>query len=224
MPRFRRVVVPGFPRHVTDRGNRRSNVFLDDSDRLVFLHSLHESAGQYLLSIFSYSLMTNHFHLVCTPEEDCSLAKAMHDVLGVYGNYFNAKYHCSGRLWQGRFHSRVMDESHFLAALRYVERNPVRAGLVKRAEDYQWSSAAAHCFGRKDSLLAPLPFAADFLARWSEWLAEDDRPAELKLIRTTIKCGRPCGLDGFIDKLEKLTGRQLKLWKGGRPRKAKSNS
>jgi putative transposase len=83
MPRFRRVVVPGFPHHVTDRGNRPSNVFLDDSDRLVFLHSLHESAEHYLLSIFSYSLMTNHFHLVCTPEEDCSLAKAMHDVLGV---------------------------------------------------------------------------------------------------------------------------------------------
>ena len=223
MPRFRRVVVPGFPHHVTDRGNRRSDVFLDDSDRLVFLHSLHENAQQHLLRIFAYSLMTNHFHLICTPEERYSISRTMHDVLGSYGNYFNAKYQCSGRLWQGRFHSTVMDESHFLAGLRYVERNPVRAGLVKRAEDYEWSSAAAHCAGREDSLLAPLPFASDFLARWSDWLAEGDRPAEIKLIRTTIKCGRPCGFDAFIDQLEQITGRKLKLRIGGRPRKPKAD-
>jgi REP element-mobilizing transposase RayT len=85
MPRFRRVVVPGFPHHVTDRGNRRSNVFLDDSDRLVFLHSLHENAEHHLLRIFAYSLMRNHFHLVCTPEGDYPIARTMHDVLGSYG-------------------------------------------------------------------------------------------------------------------------------------------
>jgi putative transposase len=224
MPRFRRVVVPGFPHHVTDRGNRRSIVFLDDSDRLVFLHSLHENAEYHLLHIFAYSLMPNHFHLVCTPEEDYSIARTMHNVLGSYGNYFNAKYHCCGRLWQGRFHSCVMDDSHFLAALLYVEGNPVRAGLVKRAEDYQWSSAAAHCCAREDSLLAPLPFAADFLARWSEWLKKDERPAEIKLIRTSSRCGRPCGFDAFIDKLEQITGRKLKPRKGGRPQKPKIDS
>jgi len=160
MPRFKRVVVPGLPHHITQRGNRRMNVFFDDEDREIFLRILGEVGESNGLANFSYDLMTNHEHLVSVPKLESSLATSMRDLLGPYAAYINRKYGFSGRLWQGRFFSTVLDDAHFWEAIRYVERNPVRAGLVQRAEQYRWSSAAAHCGKREDCLLANLPVAA----------------------------------------------------------------
>ncbi len=218
MPRVRRIVVTGLPHHVTQRGNRRCDVFLDDQDRRVFLRLLRQSSKLHSLQNTAYCLMTNHIHLISTPEVAHGLSRVMRAVLGTYAQYFNQKRGLSGRLWQGRFYSCVLDDSHFWTAVRYVERNPVRAGMVSSAEDYKWSSAAAHSSSRGDPMLSPLP-DSDSIPDWSAWLSRKDDQGELKTLRDQTKAGRPCGSKAFVDELEGTLGRSLRPSKGGRPRK-----
>jgi putative transposase len=219
MPRLKRIVVPGLPHHITQRGNSRANVFFDDEDREVFLRILGEVSECHGLTNFSYSLMTNHIHLISAPKLESSLARSMRDLLGPYAAYLNRKYGFNGRLWQGRFHSTPLDDAHFWEAIRYVERNPVRAGLVQRAEQYQWSSAAAHCGLRQDYLLAPLPDAAAFIDNWSTWLSYGEGELALENIRRCTKTGRPCGSESFVKDLERTLGKALAPRKGGRSSK-----
>ena len=136
MSRVARIVVPGFAHHVTQRGNRRDDVFYTDDDRRAYLRFLRQYAERHGLSIWAYCLMTNHIHLVAVPQREDSLAKALHDAHTVYAMRFNTTTKQSGHVWQGRFYSCPLDESHLWAAVRYVERNPVRAGLVAHAADY----------------------------------------------------------------------------------------
>ncbi len=193
MPRFKRLVVPGMPHHIIQRGNHRMNVFLDDNDRLVFLRIFGKVSEHHGLFTLGYNLRTNHEHFVSIPKNESSLALTMRDLLGPYASYFNRRYGLNGRLWQGRFHSAVLDECHFWAALRYVERNPVRAGIVQYAEQYPWSSAPAHCGLLQDPLLSSLPAGAALIGNWSDWLSAGDSHTELDLIRKRTKTGRPCG-------------------------------
>ena len=130
-----------------------------------------------------------------------------------------SSYGQGGHLWQGRFYSTALDESHLWAAARYVERNPVRAGLVKRAEDYAWSSAAAHCGRRSDPVLGSDWPPAGVVADWSAWLAIEQEPQEIKTIRERTMTGRPCGHTPFLERLETILGRALKPKKPGRKRK-----
>ncbi len=220
MPRFNRSTVAEFPHHVTQRGNRCSLIFLDDQDRRIFLRKLKETFDKYELQILSYCLMDNHFHLIPVPKEASSLSLAMRDLLGPYATYFNQKHGITGRLWQGRFYSCVLDDPHLWEALRYVELNPVRAGLVRKAEDYPWSSAQSHCGLKQDDLLAPIHVPGNLITDWSLWLADEHENTgqEFKRIRQHTKTGRPCGADAFIDELERILGRPLKPQKGGRPR------
>jgi putative transposase len=160
--------------------------------------------------------MTNHFHLISTPEHAVSLSFAMRDLPGPYASYFNHKHGFSGRLWQGRFYSTVLDETHFWAAVRYVERNPVRAGMVIRAEDCIWSAAAAHCGIRQDPLLTPLPAIPSYISSWPSWIKGEDDRQEIKLIRTTTKTGWPCGSSPFIEELERALGIKFGVRKAGR--------
>jgi len=210
MPRRRRIVVPGLPHHITQRGNRRMNVFADAEDRRVFLRMLRENSDLYSLHNYSYCLMTNHVHLISSPEQVNSLSYTMRDVLGSYASYFNQRHGLNGRLWQGRFYSAVLDETHFWAALRYVERNPVRAGIVKLAEAYEWSGAAAHCGLKEDGLLFPLPVIPGFIGDWRIWINGEDDPHDIKRIRKTTKTGFPCGSSEFVKRLEVALG--LNLW------------
>ncbi len=219
MPRIRRVVVPGLPHHIVQRGNRRSNIFVDDQDRLVFLRMLKDASEVHSLWHFSYSLMTNHLHLVSRPKSETSLSEAMRDSLGAYASYFNKKHGLTGRLWQGRFFSVVVDETRFWEVIRYTERNPVRARMVKKAEEYLWSSAVAHCSGQQDSLIQPLPSIPNFIASWSEWLKGDEDDWELDQIRTKTKTGRPYGSEEFVKVLEGLLGRKLLARLRGRPKR-----
>jgi putative transposase len=149
---FARVVVPGCPHHLLQRGNRKADVFQDD--RLVYLRLLRDASELHRISIWTYTLMDNHVHAVAVPEHEDSFAKAIRDTHGEYSRYFNSKYPLVGHVWQGRFKSIVLEEEHAWNACRYVELNPVRAGMVRRAEDYQWSSAAAHCGLRDDPLIS----------------------------------------------------------------------
>lgn len=144
--------------------------------------------------IWAYCLMTNHIHLVCVPNGDASLARAMRDVHTAYAFHFNRRYRQTGHLWQGRFFSCPMDEPHLWAAGHYVERNPVRAGLVFKAEGYPRSSAACHCGLKDDTLLSDEFPPPGVIPDWSVWLEEREEPERIEAIRSLTHVGRPGGV------------------------------
>lgn len=222
MTRVARIVVPGFPHHVTQRGNRRAEIFQTDADREAYLRFLQTYCEKRGLSVWAYCLMSNHVHLVVVPQEEASLGDALRDTHTVYAMYFNSRTEWSGHVWQGRFFSCPLDEFHQWAAIRYVEQNPVRAGIVVRAEDYPWSSAGAHCGWRDDAVLSAEFPPPGVIEDWSEWLnvsrEEDEAHAS---IRSQTRTGRPCGSAKFLDELEARLARNLRPKKGGRPRKDK---
>lgn len=221
MPRIARVVIQDVPHHVTQRGNRRGDVFFTDADRTRYLELLGEYSSQRGLEILAYCLMTNHIHLVVVPPAPYVLGAVLKPVHLRYAQHVNWTQGLSGRLWQGRFFSCPLDEAHTLTALRYVEQNPVRARLVRKAEEYRWSSAAGHVGLHADSLLAdvsPLREAAG-ITDWSEWLQEREQSWTVEQLREKTRTGRPLGSEEFVKRLERLTGRILRPQKGGRPRK-----
>jgi putative transposase len=183
-------------------------VFTREADREVYLSLLRESAERRRLHVLAYCLMTNHVHLVVVPDTADALSSAMRDIQMTYAAYLHRREGASGHLWQGRFHACVLDEPHLWAAIRYVERNPVRAGLVPRAEDYWWSSAAAHCGMRADCNLPALALPPNLVTDWRTWLCDEDA-ALTQSIRQQTRTGRPCGSDAFVKQLESILGRPL---------------
>jgi len=209
-------VAPGFAHHITQRGNRQMDVFETDDDRLTYLRFLKKYAAQYNLSIYAYCLMTNHIHLVAVPADETALGKALRDAHTVYAMYFNTRTALSGHVWLGHFYSCPLDEQHLWAAVRYVERNPVKAGLVEQAEQYRWSSAAGHCgLGADDLLSVDFP-PPGVVEDWSAWLAQPDEESVTAYIRQQTKTGRPCGSETFLDQLEGLLKRTVRRKKPGR--------
>jgi len=224
MARQPRIAVPEFPHHVTHRGNRRADIFLDDIDRHVYIKLLITQCIEESVKIWAWCLMSNHVHLIAVPNRLNSLSRAFQRVHGEFADYFNARHSKSGHLWQGRFKASVLDERHLWNSVRYVERNPVRAGMVRRAEDYSWSSAAAHCGLKPDRILSPdLPLLGE-ITDWSAWLAERDVQSELNFIRNRTRTGRPCGDDDFARTMEKKLGRILLPQKAGRKKRTPLSS
>jgi putative transposase len=211
-----RVCVQGLPHHVTQRGNRRMNVFVDAEDRHLYLELLHEYSRRHRLDVWDYVLMSNHTHLIVVPRTPSALSATMRDTHGTYAAMFNRKYGFCGHLWQARFYSCPLDEEHLWHAVRYVERNPVRGGIVVRAVDYPWSGAGPHVLGERDRYLdAGLPLV-EVIRDWSGWLAEDDQSETMLAIRTATATGRACGSDRFISEVESRLGRSLRPRKRGR--------
>jgi putative transposase len=167
--------------------------------------------------------MDNHVHLIAVPQDTAALAATLKPVHLRYAWEFNRRPGVGGVLWQGRFFSCPLDETHFWAAVGYVERNPVRAGLVRRAQDWPWSSAAAHCGRRPDVLLSELPPRPPWLTGWSAWLSHRPDEATVPRLRPCTRTGRPAGASEFVDHLERLPGRRLRPQKGGRPRKGEKH-
>jgi putative transposase len=219
MPRIARTVVAGVPHHVTQRGNRREIVFFSDSDRRRYLELLQEYSLRHSVEVLAYCLMDNHLHLVVVPRHSDSLAVTLKPVHLRYAQHVNWTQNMTGRLWQGRFFSCPLDEAHCLAAIRYVERNPVRAGMVKRAEDYPFSSAADHVGQRTDPLLSRDSDIEAAIDDWSQWLRAEDDESVIEGLRQHTRTGRPLGSAGFIDRLERKLGRVLRPKPGGRPRR-----
>lgn len=213
--------MPGLPHHVTQRGNRREVVFFDDDDRRHFLDLLSRYAARTGLSIHAYCLMPNHVHLVVVPTTEASLASCLGPVHLRYAQHLNRKQGVAGRVWQGRFYSCPLDEAHFVEAVRYVELNPVRAGLVGRAEEYPWSSAAAHAAGVADGLLADIAELRDSVGDWSTWLRQPLAEDRLGAIRRGTMTGRPAGDAEFVTRLGERLGRRLTSRPAGRPRRRK---
>ena len=221
MGRVARVVVPGYPHHVTQRGNRRSEVFEVDEDREAYLRFLKKYADRQGLAVWAYCLMGNHIHLVAVPEREESLGRALRDAHTVYAMHFNGRTGLSGHVWQGRFFSCPLDEMHLWAAVRYVERNPVRAGMVGRAEEYAWSSAATHCGLRREVLLSNEFPRPGVIENWAEWLAQGEDEESTERIRRQTLTGRPCGSAQFLTQLEGLVRRTLGPRKRGRKPKTR---
>jgi putative transposase len=221
MCRLARVVLPGFPHHITQRGIRRFDIFRDRKDRELYLDLFEESSRRFGLRICAYCLMTNHVHFVGIPLHKDSIWKTFHRCHGVYAVKFNAKYDLAGHLFQGRPYSSVLDERHFWSAMRYVEQNPVRAGMVVKAEEHEWSSARSHCEYSVDRLLDANWIKLDQIANWKGWLREEQNDEDLLRIRSNTFTGRPCGDEYFVQRVEAETGRQLQPQKRGRPKPAR---
>jgi putative transposase len=160
--------------------------------------------------------MTNHSHLIVVPETGSALSDALRDTHAAYATMFNRKYGFSGHLWQARFYSCVLDDKHLEHAIRYVECNPVRAGMVDRPQDYPWSSATPHVLGVTDRYLdAGLPLI-DVIKDWSAWLAGEPNEERIRDVREATATGRVCGSEYFVTHIENLVGRSLRPQKRGR--------
>lgn len=220
MPRLARIVFAGVPHHITQRGNRREDVFFVEEDYHTYLDWLSHYSQQHQLEILAYCLMTNHIHLVAVPAHESSLQQVFKPLHMRYAQRINRIRKWRGHFWQGRYYSSPMDERYMWSAIRYVERNPVRARMVREAEDYPWSSAANHC-GRVDDRVLSKNLRWNKLTEqvddWSAWLTEGDDLSELTMIRRNIEKGLPCGSDRFIKNLEKKIGRSLQYRPQGRP-------
>ena len=219
MPRIARVVAKDYPHHVTQRGNYKQTVFDVEYDYSQYLKWLQQYSRKNGLDIWAYCLMRNHVHFVCVPRKEDALAKTFNALHMRYSQYFNKKNNQAGHLWQGRFYSCILDERHAYAAVRYVENNPVGAGLTKQAADYRWSSAKCHVEKRQSDILPPKCYLTEQIDNWRTYLNQSDDSILIAAIKKNALTGRPCGDEGFIAKLESSYKRRLHPLAHGRPRK-----
>ena len=192
MARLARIVVPGMPHHITQRGNRRQRTFFGDEDYAAYIELMAECCVEEGVEIWAYCLMPNHVHLIAVPESPQALRRAIGEAHRRYTRRINFRKRWRGYLWQGRFASFVMDQPHLLAAARHIERNPVRAGLVRTPRHWRHSSARAHLAGKDDDLVTVAPLLA--LANdWRGLLRSALPEHELERLRQHERTGRPFG-------------------------------
>lgn len=220
MARMARVVVPEFPHHIIQRGNRRQRVFFQKNDYREYLRLLNIYSHRFKVDILAYCLMPNHVHLIAVPHEDGNLAQAIGETHRNYTRLINFREKWRGYLWQGRFSSHVLDEGYLLAATRYILLNPVKANITKKPWDYEWSSIKHHMrmtndFLVKDSLLRGL------IGDWKDFLNTASDVDDVRLLQLHERTGRPLGGNVFIEKLESLLKINLKKKQAGRKRKKK---
>ena len=216
MARIARVVVPGLPHHITQRGNRRQETFFRPGDYERYLALMAEWCGRRGVEVWAYCLMPNHAHLIAVPRKEESLRLAIGEAHRRYTRTINFREQWRGCLWQGRFASFVLDDAYLRCAARYVALNPVRAGLAARAEDYPWSSATAHLGMRADPLVRHPERLLEYVPDFAELLNLPVEREALDLIRRHERTGRPLGDEVFLERLERRLGRQLAPGKPGR--------
>jgi putative transposase len=210
MARIARVVAPGMPHHVTQRGNRRLQTFFHDEDYHAYLELMSEWCDRYKVRILAYCLMPNHVHLIAVSEAKEGLNLAIGEAHRRYTRRINFREGWRGHLWQGKFSSFILDQNHLLACARYVELNPVRAGIVKKPQAWRWSSANAHVRCKDDLLVRTKPLLAMIESPWGKFLSVNARESGMVLFRKYERTGRSIGDDAFIERLERLLGRELK--------------
>ncbi len=218
MPRLARLIIPGIPHHLTQRGNRRQRVFFSDEDKSYYLKILKDNMEGTGLRILGYCLMDNHVHIVSTPREKDDFASVLGETHRKYTTIINTREKWKGHLWQERYWSFPLEAPYLYRAVRYVERNPVRAGITDKAGDFRWSSARGHLLIADDPILdleGSQPIADD----WAAYLNENEEDGFPQELHRHQKTGRPLGDDDFLAKLEAMTGLRLRKRKPGRPRK-----
>ena len=214
MARIARIVMPEYPHHVIQRGNRRQEVFFSDYDREYYLSLLETFTRKNNVEVVAYCLMSNHVHLILVPHDEEGLCQAVGEMHRRYTRMINFREEWKGYLWQGRYKSYVMNEGYLYQAIRYIERNPVRAKVVRYAEEYQWSSARAHVFRERNSVLSERMNYIDF-TEWQEYLREPDNGTDRELFKKHESTGRPIGDDAFIIKVETSLNRVIRKQKPG---------
>jgi putative transposase len=220
MSRTARIVVPGVAHHVTQRGVRRLQTFFGAADYARYIELLAEGCRSADVRVLAWCLMPNHVHLVLVPGTVESLTAALSYVHQRYTWIVNRRNGCTGHLWQSRFASSPMDDAHTLAAVRYVELNPVRAGLVTSPEQWRWSSLRGRLPGGHE----PLAVAADAwlshgVTDWLDFLAEGLSEEDAERIRVNARKGTVLGGAAFIARFEAGAGRTLQRRPRGRPRR-----
>ena len=216
MPRTARIVIPGIPHHVVQRGNRRQPVFFRDEDYELYKEFLAEWAYREGVQIWAYCLMTNHVHLIAVPKAADSLARAVGEAHRRYTAAINRRKGWTGHLWQGRFSSFAMDDAYTLQAARYIERNPVAAKITRRAEEYRWSSARAHITGKNDGLALTDPLLSR-VDDWRTFLRYDPADDFADRMEAHSAGGWPLGDDIFIAKVARKAGCPVRPNPRGRP-------
>jgi len=219
MARLPRLVGPGLPHHVTQRGNGRQQTFFEEGDYALYLDLLVDAAEKARAEVWAYCLMPNHVHAIVVPADEDGLRRTFGDLHRRYTVYVNARAQRTGHVWQGRFGSVAMDEAHLFHALRYVGLNPVRARLVERAADSRWSSVGAHLAGKDDRVVRVAP-ALERVGNFAAFLAEGiDQDEAWLALRRAESIGRPNGDAAWIAALEARTGRTLAPGKRGEQRR-----
>lgn len=214
MPRIARIIAPGIPHHITQRGNRRMETFFREEDYQAYCALMAEWCRKFKVDIWAYCLMPNHVHLIAVPETETGLRLAIGEAHRRYSSMINRRQKWTGHLWQGRFSSFPMDERYLLAAAKYIEMNPVRAHLAEDPYAWPWSSARAHAEGKDDQLVSVAPLL-DIVGDWRHFL-EDVEEEEAEGLRRHERTGRALGDDSFLDQLESVLQRPLKRQKAGR--------
>jgi putative transposase len=220
MARIGRIVVPGFPHHVTQRGNRRQPVFFEPSDFALYRDLLAERCAKAGVEVWCYGLMPNHVHLILVPHTAEALSRALGETHRRYTAFINARARWTGHLFQGRFGSAVMDEAHLIAAARYIALNPVRARLVARPQHWDWSSARAHLAGRDDELVKVRPLLQR-VGSALDLIGVEPDAAMLAALRLAETTGQPLGSQSFLTGIERRLLRRVRPQRRGpKPRGA----
>ena len=225
MPRKPRFNLPGIPQHVIQRGNNRAPCFFAEEDYRHYLKDLIHAANKYRCRIHAYVLMTNHVHLLTTPMKEYGLSEMMQSLGRRYVYYINKTYQRSGTLWEGRFKSSLIDsDGYLLTCMRYIELNPVRAGMVEAPGDYQWSSYQANTQPVDDGVVQNHPIYTQLGVSDDERreayreLFRDHIDSDLiHQIREALNHELVLGSSYFKDRIEEITNRQARLGKPGRP-------
>lgn len=226
MPRKPRFVLPGVPQHVIQRGHNRDPCFYSEDDYVRYLGDLHQAAGLNQVAIHAYVLMTNHVHLLVTPAQTHSIAHMMQDIGRKYVRYINTRYKRSGSLWEGRYKASVIDsECYLLTYMRYIEMNPVRAGMVVHPGEYRWSSYHSNAGFKHNSKLIQHPIykrLGEDTERqqyaYRELFSHSLDKTELHAVREALNQELVLGREDFKDKIEQMTKRQARPGILGRPR------
>jgi putative transposase len=227
MGRLPRAIDDGLVYHALNRGNNRQEIFSDDGDRQSFLEALDRTRSRYPFRLLGYCLMSNHFHLLVRPDAGQSISRILQSLTVAHTWQYHKRHGSSGHVWQGRFKSPVIqDDEHLLMVLRYIEANPLRAGLVTDLGDYPWSSYPHHGMGRDDPLLSPFPQWEQLgrtegarRRRWRAKLCAAQRQGELTAIRDSLRSGRPLGEPAWVERIAKRLHIDLQPRPRGRPRK-----
>ncbi len=230
MPRLPRLNPPGIPQHVIQRGNNRQACFAAKEDFVTYAHFLKKSSQQYKVKVHAWVLMTNHVHLLVTSENSNGISKMMQSIGRRYVQYFNYTYKRSGTLWEGRFKSCLIDsEQYLLDCYRYIELNPVRAGMVEGPGEYEWSSYRVNALGVESVLCTPhesyLALGANAVKRQQAYKAlfryHVDN-AFIESLRAATKRGLALGSERFKDEVETLCNRSVRANPVGRPKVVKN--
>jgi putative transposase len=218
LARLARVVIPGIPYHVTQRGNRRQPTFFEDSDFALYRDLLAGAARKAGTEVWAYCFMPNHVHLIVVPADPDGLRRTFADAHRRYTGFINARQRWTGHLWQGHYGAVAMDEAHLVHAVRYVALNPVRARLCDRAEEWEWSSARAHLAGADDELATVTPLL-ERVGDFEAFLGGEEDQQATRALRMAESTGRPVGSAEWIEQMERLSGRRLAPGKPGRKKR-----